>query len=124
MKGLVETILVVGKPTFFCLCSRVGDWLQRRDSCSASKADASKPASGYYFSPSWELPSVITSYFRSSNQASWLSTAFLLTSTAIQPVVGRLSDTIGRKPPYLFAMTVFPENTSVIFLPIVGAFLA
>jgi MFS family permease len=62
------------------------------------------------------------SYFRSSNQASWLSTAFLLTSTAIQPVVGRLSDTIGRKPPYLFAMTVFPENTSAIFLPIMERF--
>ncbi|KAK8052033.1 major facilitator superfamily domain-containing protein [Apiospora rasikravindrae] len=50
---------------------------------------------------------VITSYFRSSNQASWLSTAFLLTSTAVQPIVGRLSDTIGRKPPYLFAMAIF-----------------
>lgn len=48
---------------------------------------------------------VITSYFRSSNSASWLSTAFLLTSTAFQPIIGRLSDTIGRKPPYL-AMTV------------------
>ncbi|KAI0890371.1 multidrug resistance protein fnx1 [Annulohypoxylon maeteangense] len=48
---------------------------------------------------------VITSYFHSSNSASWLSTAFLLTSTAFQPVIGRLSDTVGRKPPYL-AMTV------------------
>lgn len=54
---------------------------------------------------------VITSYFHSSNQASWLSTAFLLTSTAVQPVVGRLSDTIGRKPPYLFAMAVFTLAT-------------
>ncbi|KAK8090865.1 major facilitator superfamily domain-containing protein [Apiospora phragmitis] len=54
---------------------------------------------------------VITSYFRSSNQASWLSTAFLLTSTAVQPVFGRLSDTIGRKPPYLFAMAVFTLAT-------------
>lgn len=54
---------------------------------------------------------VITSYFHSSNQASWLSTAFLLTSTAVQPIVGRLSDTIGRKPPYLFAMAVFTLAT-------------
>ncbi|KAK8010638.1 hypothetical protein PG990_009603 [Apiospora arundinis] len=46
-----------------------------------------------------------------SNQASWLSTAFLLTSTAVQPIVGRLSDTIGRKPPYLFAMAVFTLAT-------------
>lgn len=50
---------------------------------------------------------VITSYFNSSNSASWLSTAFLLTSTAFQPIFGRLSDTIGRKTPYIFTIVVF-----------------
>ncbi|KAF4631905.1 hypothetical protein G7Y89_g6226 [Cudoniella acicularis] len=50
---------------------------------------------------------IITSYFQSSNSASWLSTAFLLTSTSFQPLFGRLSDTIGRKPPYVFTMAVF-----------------
>ncbi|PMD62935.1 MFS general substrate transporter [Hyaloscypha bicolor E] len=50
---------------------------------------------------------VITSYFQSSNSASWLSTAFLLTSTSFQPLFGRLSDTIGRKTPYIFTMTIF-----------------
>jgi hypothetical protein len=50
---------------------------------------------------------VITSYFQSSNSASWLSTAFLLTSTSFQPLFGRLSDTIGRKSPYVFTMTLF-----------------
>jgi MFS family permease len=54
---------------------------------------------------------VITSYFHSSNSASWLSTAFLLTNTAFQPMVGRLSDTIGRKPPYLVTMTIFALAT-------------
>lgn len=54
---------------------------------------------------------VITSYFKSSNSASWLSTAFLLTSTAFQPLFGRLSDTIGRKLPYICSMIVFLAGT-------------
>jgi hypothetical protein len=54
---------------------------------------------------------VITSYFRSSNSASWLSTAFLLTSTAFQPIFGRLSDTIGRKTPYIFTNFIFLAAT-------------
>jgi Na+/melibiose symporter-like transporter len=54
---------------------------------------------------------VITSYFHSSNSASWLSTAFLLTSTAFQPLSGRLSDTMGRKPPLIFGMVLFIAGT-------------
>lgn len=54
---------------------------------------------------------VITSYFHSSNSASWLSTAFLLTSTSFQPLYGRLSDTMGRKPPYIFGMAFFLVGT-------------
>ncbi|KAK3324309.1 major facilitator superfamily [Cercophora scortea] len=50
---------------------------------------------------------VITSYFGSSNSASWLSTAFLLTSTSFQPLVGGLSDAVGRKAPYVITMTIF-----------------
>ncbi|KAI9783518.1 MAG: hypothetical protein M1839_003688 [Geoglossum umbratile] len=54
---------------------------------------------------------VITSYFHSSNSASWLSTSFLLTSTAFQPIFGRISDTIGRRPPYVFNIAVFAVGT-------------
>ncbi|KAL2177632.1 uncharacterized protein P884DRAFT_199753 [Thermothelomyces heterothallicus CBS 202.75] len=50
---------------------------------------------------------VITSYFGSSNSASWLSTAFLLTSTSFQPVLGGFSDAVGRKGPYVITMVVF-----------------
>jgi hypothetical protein len=50
---------------------------------------------------------VITSYFGSSNSASWLSTAFLLTSTSFQPVLGGLSDAVGRKGPYVVTVAVF-----------------
>jgi len=50
---------------------------------------------------------VITSYFGSSNSASWLSTAFLLTSTACQPLLGGLSDAVGRKAPFIVTMFLF-----------------
>ncbi|KAI9879120.1 MAG: hypothetical protein M1830_009507 [Pleopsidium flavum] len=55
---------------------------------------------------------VITSYFHSSNSASWLSTVFLLTSTAFQPLFGRVSDTVGRRPLYLFALITFALTTA------------
>ncbi|KAL5338617.1 major facilitator superfamily-domain-containing protein [Aspergillus crustosus] len=55
---------------------------------------------------------VITSHFHASNSASWLSTAFLLTSTAFLPLFGRVSDTFGRKPVYLFSIAVFFATTA------------
>ncbi|KAF2659079.1 MFS general substrate transporter [Lophiostoma macrostomum CBS 122681] len=55
---------------------------------------------------------VITSYFNASNSASWLSTAFLLTATASQPLFGRVSDTIGRRPLYLAGLVVLAAATA------------
>ena len=54
---------------------------------------------------------VITSYFHASNSASWLTTAFLLTSTALQPVFGRISDSFGRRIPFLVCIFVFGAAT-------------
>ncbi|KAK5947793.1 hypothetical protein OHC33_011188 [Knufia fluminis] len=54
---------------------------------------------------------VITSYFHASNSASWLSTAFLLSSTALQPLFGRVSDTFGRRTPFLCSIVVFAAGT-------------
>jgi hypothetical protein len=55
---------------------------------------------------------VITSYFHSSNSASWLSTAFMLTSTTFQPLYGRLSDTFGRRLLYVFSLVTFGVTTA------------
>ncbi|KHJ31489.1 putative major facilitator superfamily transporter [Erysiphe necator] len=54
---------------------------------------------------------VITSAFESSNSASWLSTAFLLTSTGFQPLFGGLSDAVGRKKPLLFCLSILSIAT-------------
>ena len=54
---------------------------------------------------------IITSYFHASNAASWLSTVFYLTATITQPLYGRVSDVIGRRPVYLFSVAVFFLST-------------
>jgi MFS family permease len=54
---------------------------------------------------------VITSYFGASQAASWLSTVFLITSTAFQPLFGRLSDTIGRRSVFLLSFAIFGLTT-------------
>jgi MFS family permease len=68
---------------------------------------------------------VITSYFDSSNSASWLSTVFYLSSTVSQPLYGRTSDTVGRRPVYIFAQVVFLLSTAWCALaPNIGSFIA
>ena len=37
----------------------------------------------------------------------WVTTAYLITSTVSTPLYGKLSDMYGRKPFYMFAITVF-----------------
>ncbi|KAF2083701.1 MFS general substrate transporter [Saccharata proteae CBS 121410] len=68
---------------------------------------------------------VITSHFHSSQSASWLSTAFLLTLTTSQPLLARFSDTLGRRPIYLFSLAVFTLTTLWCALaPTIGSFIA
>lgn len=68
---------------------------------------------------------VITSYFHAANSASWLSTAFLLTSTAFMPIFGRISDAFGRRPVYLFSIFMFFVTTAWCGLAQnIGSFIA
>ena len=68
---------------------------------------------------------VITSHFHASNSASWLSTAFLLTSTSLQPLMGRLSDTNERRPLYLGGLALISATTAwCAFAQSIGSFIA
>lgn len=49
----------------------------------------------------------ITSYFKASDSASWLSTAFFITYLAVQPLYSRLSDFFGRRLIYFFSLSLF-----------------
>eukprot|EP00026_Physarum_polycephalum_P003870 Phypoly_transcript_03886.p1 GENE.Phypoly_transcript_03886~~Phypoly_transcript_03886.p1 ORF type:complete len:549 (+),score=68.99 Phypoly_transcript_03886:489-2135(+) len=49
----------------------------------------------------------ITSDLKAFSDFSWISTAYLLTSTALQPLYGKFSDIFGRKSVTLFAIFTF-----------------
>ena len=50
---------------------------------------------------------VISSDFDAANVASWLTTSYLVTSTAFQPLYGRFSDIFGRRICFFIATTMF-----------------
>src|SRR5258708_5449822 len=52
------------------------------------------------------LPHVIAD-LHGFNQYTWVSTAYLLTSTVTVPIYGKLSDLFGRKPIFLFGIVLF-----------------
>jgi len=49
----------------------------------------------------------ISSEFGAANTASWLTTSYLVTSTAVQPLYGRVSDIFGRRPCFFIATVTF-----------------
>lgn len=68
---------------------------------------------------------VITSEFHSSDSASWLSTSFLITSTAFMPMFAPLSDTVGRRPLVLATSILLAIATAwCAVAPNVGSFIA
>ncbi|KAJ5125070.1 uncharacterized protein N7515_008895 [Penicillium bovifimosum] len=50
---------------------------------------------------------VISSEFNAANTASWLTTSYLITSTAFQPLYGRFSDLLGRRACFFTASITF-----------------
>ncbi len=52
------------------------------------------------------IPTIVGE-FHALEHMSWTVTAYLLTSTAVTPLYGKISDLYGRRPVYLFAITTF-----------------
>ncbi|GKT99862.1 unnamed protein product [Fusarium langsethiae] len=50
---------------------------------------------------------VISSEFDAANTASWLTTSYLITSTAFQPLYGRVSDIFGRRLCFFISTVTF-----------------
>ena len=50
---------------------------------------------------------VISSEFDAANTASWLTTSYLITSTAFQPLYGRVSDIFGRRICFFISTVTF-----------------
>lgn len=50
---------------------------------------------------------VISSEFDAANKASWLTTSYLVTSTAFQPLYGRVSDIFGRRICFFISTITF-----------------
>ncbi|OQD70369.1 hypothetical protein PENDEC_c024G00003 [Penicillium decumbens] len=71
---------------------------------------------------------VISSEFNAANTASWLTTSYLITSTAFQPLYGRFSDILGRRACFFTATISFMTGClgctiakDIIFLNIMRA---
>ncbi|KAF9087933.1 hypothetical protein BGX23_007738 [Mortierella sp. AD031] len=56
---------------------------------------------------------MITQEYNSLNDIAWLGTAYMMTSTAFQPLYGKISDIFGRKSTILFANTVFMIGSAI-----------
>ncbi|PYH48013.1 MDR family MFS transporter [Aspergillus saccharolyticus JOP 1030-1] len=71
---------------------------------------------------------IISSDFNAANTASWLTTSYLITSTAFQPLYGRFSDIFGRRASFFTATVTFIIGclgcgiaTNVVFLNLMRA---
>ncbi|KAJ2008170.1 hypothetical protein GGI04_001243 [Coemansia thaxteri] len=55
----------------------------------------------------------ISEQFHALSEATWIATAYMLTTTALQPLYGRLSDTFGRVPSLIVSIVVFMVGSAV-----------
>ena len=53
------------------------------------------------------IPSIIKDFGITVSQASWISTAYIISNAIFVPIFGKLGDMIGRKPLYLFGILGF-----------------
>ncbi|KAJ2910907.1 hypothetical protein GGI21_000396 [Coemansia aciculifera] len=54
----------------------------------------------------------ISQQFDALSEATWIATAYMVTTTALQPLYGRLSDTFGRVPSLIVSIIVFMAGSA------------
>ncbi len=57
------------------------------------------------------LPKIITDFGITVDQASWISTAYIIANAIFVPIFGKLGDMIGRKPLYIFGIVGFTVSS-------------
>ncbi|KAI4674911.1 uncharacterized protein J4E84_010353 [Alternaria hordeiaustralica] len=68
---------------------------------------------------------ILLGYFVAMFDSTLMASTFLLTSTSLQPLMGRLSDTLGRRPLYLAGLVVLAATTAwCSFAQTIGSFIA
>ncbi|KAJ2719116.1 hypothetical protein GGI07_005409 [Coemansia sp. Benny D115] len=55
----------------------------------------------------------ISEEFKALSEATWIATAYMLTTTALQPLYGRLSDTFGRVPTLISSIIIFMVGSGI-----------
>jgi EmrB/QacA subfamily drug resistance transporter len=60
------------------------------------------------------LPTIAHSVPGADKQYIWLSSAFLLTSTVVQPIIGQLADIFGRRWPMIISVALFILGSGII----------
>ena len=61
------------------------------------------------------IPSIIKDFGITVSQASWISTAYIISNAIFVPIFGKLGDMIGRKPLYLFGILGFTAPLTLLF---------
>lgn len=110
-RPLLDSTDEIWAPPIGFLWVQIGKYIARkslkRNSLSLSAIMSNVFLSGFDGTITASTYAVISSEFNAANTASWLTTSYLITSTAFQPLYGRFSDIFGRRVSFFTATITF-----------------